>query len=192
MKVEFSKKLLPLIMAGTLSLSLVGCGINEMKTSDYGSDTPKEQPADEDETIADVAEKAVKDEYEKVQGESAVEASITVMMDSFDAVMNATDEYKQTEQYQNDVEKVKQNWYDLRDFVAGDKEINGCTFSELSEPVKEKVLAALEKLSSWAWDKSTDVGAYLKEKVPEWKDTLSEKGAEWLDEMEEKYNEKQR
>ena len=67
----FSKGLLSLILAGTISVTLVGCASNEPKENSDGADTPKEQPNDNvisaSNEIVDNAASAAKNEYDKIK-----------------------------------------------------------------------------------------------------------------------------
>lgn len=202
---QFSKKLLSLILAGSLSMTLVGCASNEASSNESKENT-MEQPEEEIENtsvrgaldnIGEKAGNAINDEYEKVKGDNAVEAAITIMIDGAEKVANATDEFKQTKEYEEAKESVKENFDTLLQFCAGEKEIDGYTIDEVSDKTKEKAKDALhtldayiesnipdykekakEKLEAageWLWDKSTDAGSYLKEK-----------GSQWLDDVEEK------
>ncbi len=198
---KFSNELVSLILAGTLSMTLVGCVSNDTKTDDSGSEIPKEQPNEGVrgalDNVAESAGSAVNDEYEKVKGDNAVEAAITVMIDGAEKVGNATEEYKQTEEYQEAKEQVISNFDTLLGFCFNNKEIDGYTIHDVSDTTKEKAKSALntldgyieknipdykekakeklKKAGDWIWDKSTDAGAYIKDK-----------GSEWLDEVRSK------
>lgn len=194
---KFSKKLFSLVLAGTLSMTLVGCGANEVNNTE-NTNTTNEQPNEEaTNNVVDGVKKTVTDEYDKIQGDNAVEAAITVMIDGAEKVGNATDEFKQTEEYQEAKKELVSNFDTLLGFCFNDQEIDGYTIHDVSDNVKEKAKSALttldgyieknipdykdkakEKLKeagAWLYDKSTDLGAYVKEK-----------GSEWLDEVEEK------
>jgi len=197
---KFSNKLLSFILAGTLSVTLVGCASSDVNTNDNGSDSTKEQPEEEtntQNTPMNGVEKAVTDEYNKVKGDDAVEAAITVMIDGAEKIGNATDEFKQTEEYQEAKEQVVSNFDTLLGFCFNDEEIDGYTIHDVSDATKEKAKSALntldeyieknipdykekakeklEEAGAWLWDKSTDAGAYLKDKGSEWLDDVKEK-----------------
>lgn len=194
---KFSKKLFSLILAGTLSMTLVGCGANEVNTAE-NTNTTNEQPNEEaTNNVVDGVKNAVSDEYDKIQGDNAVEAAITVMIDGAEKVGNATEEFKQTEEYQDAKEQLVSNFDTLLGFCFNDQEIDGYTIHDVSDNVKDKAKSALttldgyieknipdykekakeklEKAGAWLYDKSTDLGAYVKEK-----------GSAWLDDVEEK------
>jgi len=194
---KFSKKLFSLVLAGTLSMTLVGCGANEVNNTE-NTNTTNEQPNEEaTNNVVDGVKKTVTDEYDKIQGDNAVEAAITVMIDGAEKVGNATDEFKQTEEYQEAKKELVSNFDTLLGFCFNDQEIDGYTIHDVSDNVKEKAKSALttldgyieknipdykekakeklEKAGAWLYDKSTDLGAYVKEK-----------GSTWLDDVEEK------
>ena len=194
---KFSKKLFSLVLAGTLSMTLVGCGANEVNNTE-NTNTTNEQPNEEaTNNVVDGVKKTVTDEYDKIQGDNAVEAAITVMIDGAEKVGNATEEFKQTEEYQDAKEQLVSNFDTLLGFCFNDQEIDGYTIHDVSDNVKDKAKSALttldgyieknipdykekakeklEKAGAWLYDKSTDLGAYVKEK-----------GSAWLDDVEEK------
>ena len=194
---KFSKKLFSLVLAGTLSMTLVGCGANEVNNTE-NTNTTNEQPNEEaTNNVVDGVKKTVTDEYDKIQGDNAVEAAITVMIDGAEKVGNAAEEFKQTEEYQDAKEQLVSNFDTLLGFCFNDQEIDGYTIHDVSDNVKEKAKSALttldgyieknipdykekakeklEKAGAWLYDKSTDLGAYVKEK-----------GSTWLDDVEEK------
>ena len=183
---KFSNELVSLILAGTLSMTLVGCVSNDTKTDDSGSEIPKEQPNEGVrgalDNVAESAGSAVNDEYEKVKGDNAVEAAITVMIDGAEKVGNATEEYKQTEEYQEAKEQVISNFDTIHDVSDTTKEKAKSALNTLDGYIeknipdyKEKAKEKLKKAGDWIWDKSTDAGAYIKDK-----------GSEWLDEVRSK------
>lgn len=197
---KVSNKLLLLIMAGTLSMSLVGCASNEVNT-DNNADTPKEQPAEEatngENTVIDSVKDAVNTEYDKIKEDNAVEAAITIMLDGAEKVGNATDEFKGTEGYQEAKEELISNFDTLLGFCFNGEAIDGYTIHDVSDSVKEKAKSALytldgyiernipdykdkakeklEKAGAWIFDKSTDLGA-----------AVVDNGSKWLDEVKEK------
>lgn len=189
-----SKSFLSILLAGTISFTLVGCGVNENKV-DSNNTTNQEQTIEEENTTG--MTNALTDEYEKIKGDDAVEAAITVMIDGVEYLDSAADDVKQSEDYQKAKDGVVSNFDTLLGFLFNGKEINGYTVHDISDTTKQKAKDALytldnyiernipdykdkakeklEKAGAWLWDKSTDLGA-----------TITEKGSQWLDDVKDK------
>lgn len=198
---NISKKMVLMLLAGGISFTLVGCGVNEVKVSDEVS-TTNEQSVD-DVALNTEEKNFIEEEYDKVEGSNAVEAAITIMTDSASELANATDEVKQTESYQKTKEEAMDNFDTIFNFLFNGEEINGYTVNDVSDSTvemakkslgtldsyiesyipeyKEKAKEKLSDAGEWLWDKSTDLGAYV-----------MDKGANWLDDAKEKSEGKQR
>ncbi len=198
---NLSKKMVMMLLAGGLSFTLVGCGVNEVKVSDEAS-TTNEQSVD-DVALNTEEKNFIEEEYDKVEGSNAVEAAITIMTDSASELANATEELKQTESYQKTKEQAMDNFDTIFNFLFNGEEINGYTVNDVSDSTvemakkslgtldsyiesyipeyKEKAKEKLSDAGEWLWDKSTDLGAYV-----------MDKGTNWLDDAKEKSEGKQR
>lgn len=198
---NLSKKMVMMLLAGGLSFTLVGCGVNETKNNDKENIT-NEQSVD-DVAVTTEEKNFIEEEYDKVEGSNAVEAAITIMTDSASELANATDEVKQTESYQKTKEEAMDNFDTIFNFLFNGEEINGYTVNDVSDSTvemakkslgtldsyiesyipeyKEKAKEKLSDAGEWLWDKSTDLGAYV-----------MDKGANWLDDAKEKNEGKQR
>ncbi|MCI9585179.1 MAG: hypothetical protein HFH45_00915 [Bacilli bacterium] len=198
---NLSKKMVMMLLAGGLSFTLVGCGVNETKNSNEENIT-NEQSVD-DVAVSTEEKNFVEKEYDKVEGSNAVEAAITIMTDSASELANATDEVKQTESYQKTKEQAMDNFDTIFNFLFNGEEINGYTINDVSDSTvemaknslgtldsyiesyipeyKEKAKEKLSDAGEWLWDKSTDLGAYV-----------MDKGTNWLDDAKEKSEGKQR
>ncbi|MCI9084773.1 MAG: hypothetical protein HFH46_04085 [Bacilli bacterium] len=198
---NLSKKMVMMLLAGGLSFTLVGCGVNETKNNDKENIT-NEQNVD-DVAVTTEEKNFIEEEYDKVEGSNAVEAAITIMTDSASELANATDEVKQTESYQKTKEEAMDNFDTIFNFLFNGEEINGYTVNDVSDSTvemakkslgtldsyiesyipeyKEKAKEKLSDAGEWLWDKSTDLGAYV-----------MDKGANWLDDAKEKSEGKQR
>lgn len=192
--IKIYKRLFSLLLAGSLSMTLVGCGVSE--TSVNTTSISNEQ-LDEDNNLACDVKNAAMDEYDKIKDSNAVEASITLMTDGALIVDNATDEFKQTSEYQEAKDELISNFDTLLNFCFNGQEINGYTFSDLPESGKEKALSALytldgsieknipdykdkakqklEQFGAFMYDKSTDLGASVKNFASNWIDDVNEK-----------------
>ena len=198
---NLSKKMVMMLLAGGLSFTLVGCGVNETKNSNEENIT-NEQSVD-DVAVSTEEKNFIEEEYDKVEGSNAVEAAITIMTDSASELANATEELKQTESYQKTKEQAMDNFDTIFNFLFNGEEINGYTVNDVSDSTvemakkslgtldsyiesyipeyKEKAKEKLSDAGEWLWDKSTDLGAYV-----------MDKGANWLDDAKEKSEGKQR
>lgn len=190
-----------MLLAGGLSFTLVGCGVNETKNSNEENIT-NEQSVD-DVAVSTEEKNFIEEEYDKVEGSNAVEAAITIMTDSASELANATEELKQTESYQKTKEQAMDNFDTIFNFLFNGEEINGYTVNDVSDSTvemakkslgtldsyiesyipeyKEKAKEKLSDAGEWLWDKSTDLGAYV-----------MDKGTNWLDDAKEKSEGKQR
>jgi len=196
--IKIYKGLFSLLLAGSLSMTLVGCGVNETSTNVNNTDTSKEAPSAENQnTVVDSVKGAVSSEYDKVKDDNAVETAITIMIDGASTVGNATDEFKQTKEYQDAKEELISNFDTLLGFCFNNQEINGYTFSDVSDNTKEKAMSALnilddtiernipdykdkakqklKEFGAMVYDKSTDLGAYVKDLGSRWLDDVNEK-----------------
>lgn len=198
---NLSKKMVMMLLAGGLSFTLVGCGVNETKNSNEENIT-NEQSVD-DVALNTEEKNFIEEEYDKVEGSNAVEAAITIMTDSASELANATEELKQTESYQKTKEQAMDNFDTIFNFLFNGEEINGYTVNDVSDSTvemakkslgtldsyiesyipeyKEKAKEKLSDAGEWLWDKSTDLGAYV-----------MDKGTNWLDDAKEKSEGKQR
>ena len=198
---NLSKKMVMMLLAGGLSFTLVGCGVNETKNSNEENIT-NEQSVD-DVAVSTEEKNFIEEEYDKVEGSNAVEAAITIMTDSASELANATEELKQTESYQKTKEQAMDNFDTIFNFLFNGEEINGYTINDVSDSTvemaknslgtldsyiesyipeyKEKAKEKLSDAGEWLWDKSTDLGAYV-----------MDKGTNWLDDAKEKSEGKQR
>lgn len=198
---NLSKKMVMMLLAGGLSFTLVGCGVNETKNSNEENIT-NEQSVD-DVAVSTEEKNFIEEEYDKVEGSNAVEAAITIMTDSASELANATEELKQTESYQKTKEQAMDNFDTIFNFLFNGEEINGYTVNDVSDSTvemakkslgtldsyiesyipeyKEKAKEKLSDAGEWLWDKSTDLGAYV-----------MDKGTNWLDDAKEKSEGKQR
>ena len=78
--------------------------------------------------------------------DSAVESAINIMLDGADKLNESASKAANSEEVQGHLETSMQNLKDLTDFVFNGSEINGVTFSELSDEGKQKARDALSTL----------------------------------------------
>lgn len=78
--------------------------------------------------------------------DSAAEAAISIMLDGADQLSESASNAANSEEVQGHLETSMQNLKDLTDFIFNGSEINGVTFSELSDEGKQKARDALSTL----------------------------------------------
>ena len=136
--------------------------------------------------------------YEKVMNaDTVVEKSISGTIELASSISNATDEYKQSEQYKEDVERLKTEFNSLVDWLQGKTEIHGYTINDVGSTTiqaakdaisyidgviesyipdyKEKAKEKAAELGDFAWDKATDAGAWVLNKGEEFADEVERK-----------------
>ena len=129
--------------------------------------------------------------------DTVVEKSITGTIELAKSISSATDEYRQTEQYKQDVERLKTEFDTLVNWVLGKTEIDGYTIKDVGNETidlakeaisyideviesyipdyKDKAKEKLSELGDTAWDIATDLGALGYDKAQEFKDDVLEK-----------------
>ena len=154
-----------------LTTSLIGCSNTvENKTESTEITQNTENNKNELEQI---------DEYldAKTQEDSAAEAAISIMLDGAEKLKTSASDAANSEAVQNELANSMQNFKDLSDFIWNGKEINGVTFSELSDEGKDYAMNALNSLD--------DTLEYL---VPDYKerfkDWFTDKAADTLDSLD--------
>lgn len=154
-----------------LTASLIGCSNTvENKTESTEITQNTENNKNELEQI---------DEYldAKTQEDSAAEAAISIMLDGAEKLKTSASDAANSEAVQNELANSMQNFKDLSDFIWNGKEINGVTFSELSDEGKDYAMNALNSLD--------DTLEYL---VPDYKerfkDWFTDKAADTLDSLD--------
>lgn len=130
-------------------------------------------------------------------GDSAAATAIEIMLEEGEKLKDSASDAANSEQVQEELDRSMQNLKDLSDFIFNGSEINGVTFSELSDKGKESAMNALSSLD--------DTVNYLvpdyKERFKDWftdsaakgldtLDSLKDKGLELWDEIKSKRNSK--
>ncbi len=183
-------------LSATLVLS--GCATTEKTdeniSNDVAVETTTEEVIEESNGFVD----AVNDAYEKsMEADTMVQQAITGTMELGKSIVNATDEYRQTETYKEDVARLKTEFDAIVNFLLGKTEINGYTIKDVGSETletakdavsyldgviesyipdyKDKAKEKLSELGNLAWDKATDFGAILYNKGQDFKDEVLEK-----------------
>lgn len=183
------------ICSAAFVITLTSCGTNaENKIQDTGSETITET---QDETVSTEEIETQTEETENTNADSAAESAISLMLDGAEALKDSASESVNSEAFQNELSNSLQNFKDLSDFIFNGAEINGTTFSELSDEGKEYATDALnsldETLEYLVPDYKERFSEWLKDKAADGLDLLSElkdKGLSWLEDVQSRRNTK--
>lgn len=143
----YPKTVLTAICGVAFVATLTSCSGNvaDQKTEDT---TPQEtiesvETQNNEQTNTENNDTAPETQEEK---DSAAEAAISIMLDGADQLSESASNAANSEEVQGHLETSMQNLKDLTDFIFNGSEINGVTFSELSEEGKQKARDALSTL----------------------------------------------
>lgn len=177
-----NKKMYPMYLKGLTAVfsmavasTLIGCqqaNPQNQNTNNQNTETTQEENYSE-----------MKD-YLQTQQEkdTKAEAAISMMLDGVEVLKNKAEESANSEEVQYQLSEAMKNFQVLIDFIFNGGEIDGVTFSELSEDGKESVKNALSTLDNT-----------LNELIPNYKERLKEtltsgaaKGLDALDSLADK------
>ena len=177
-----NKKMYPMYLKGLTAVfsmavasTLIGCqqaNPQNQNTNNQNTETTQEENYSE-----------MKD-YLQTQQEkdTKAEAAISMMLDGAEVLKNKAEESANSEEVQYQLSEAMKNFQVLTDFIFNGGEIDGITFSELSEDGKESVKNALSTLDNT-----------LNELIPNYKERLKEtltsgaaKGLDALDSLADK------
>lgn len=184
----YTKPILTALCSAGFIITLTSCG-NNVATQE--NNEINNQPLTE--TQNDSVENDVL--TEQMQKDSAAEAAISIMIDGANNLKESASESANSEAVQEELARALQNFKDLSDFIFNGSEINGVTFSELSDEGKQAALNALntlddtlnylipdykERFKDWLTDTATDGLDALSE--------LRDEGRAWWDEIQSRRN----
>lgn len=176
------------------------CGISFALVLSSCSGNVAENKVQENETIENTQTEVTSQEENinnQEEKDSAATTAIEIMLEEGEKLKDSASNAANSEQVQEELDRSMQNLKDLTDFVFNGSEINGVTFSELSDKGKESAMNALSSLD--------DTINYLvpdyKERFKDWftdsaakgldaLDSLKDKGLELWDEIKSKRNSK--
>ena len=177
-----NKKMYPMYLKGLTAVfsmavasTLIGCqqaNPQNQNTNNQNTETTQEENYSE-----------MKD-YLQTQQEkdTKAEAAISMMLDGVEVLKNKAEESANSEEVQYQLSEAMKNFQVLTNFIFNGGEIDGITFSELSEEGKENVKNALSTLDNT-----------LNELIPNYKERLKEtltsgaaKGLDALDSLADK------
>lgn len=143
----YPKTILTAICGVAFVATLTSCSSNvtEQKVENTTTQESIEQneTQNNEQTNIETLDTTVETQEEK---DSAVESAINIMLDGADKLNESASKAANSEEVQGHLETSMQNLKDLTDFVFNGSEINGVTFSELSDEGKQKARDALSTL----------------------------------------------
>ena len=176
-----NKKLYPMYMKGltaiftvALSITLIGC--QTTKTENTEPQTTETQNTDS--TTNEI------NEYleSQMQKDTQAEAAISIMLDGAESLKESASESANSEEVQSELSKAMDNFKVLSDFIFNGGEIDGVTFSELSDEGKESAKKALNSLDNTI----NELVPNYKERFKEWFTDSAAKGLDALDSLKDK------
>lgn len=143
----YPKTVLTAICGVAFVTTLTACGSNVavQKTEDTNSQESIEsvETQNNEQTNTENIDTTLETQEEK---DSAVETAIGIMLDGANQLNESASNAANSEEVQRHLETSMQNLKDLTDFIFNGSEINGVTFSELSDEGKQKAIDALNTL----------------------------------------------
>ena len=143
----YPKTVLAAICGVAFVTTLTACSSNVavQKTEDTNSQESIEsvETQNNEQTNTENIDTTLETQEEK---DSAVETAIGIMLDEADQLSESASNAANSEEVQGHLATSMQNLKDLTDFIFNGSEINGVTFSELSDEGKQKAIDALNTL----------------------------------------------
>ncbi len=143
----YPKTVLTAICGVAFVTTLTACSSNVavQKTEDTNSQESIEsvETQNNEQTNTENIDTTLETQEEK---DSAVETAIGIMLDGANQLNESASNAANSEEVQRHLETSMQNLKDLTDFIFNGSEINGVTFSELSDEGKQKAIDALNTL----------------------------------------------
>ena len=177
-----NKKLYPMYMKGltaifgiALASTLIGCQTTKTENNETQNN---ETIQNTDSTTNEI------NEYleSQMQKDTQAEAAISMMLDGANALKESASESANSEEVQSELSKSIDNFKVLSDFIFNGGEIDGVTFSELSDEGKENAKNALNSLDNTI----NELVPNYKERFKEWFTDSAAKGLDALDSLKDK------
>lgn len=141
----YPKTILTAICGVAFVVTLTSCSgnVNEQKIEDTTSQETIENVETQNNEQTNTESTNLETQEEK---DSAAEEAISIMLDGANQLNESASNAANSEEVQRHLETSMQNLKDLTDFIFNGSEINGVTFSELSDEGKQKARDALSTL----------------------------------------------
>ena len=181
-----NKKLYPTYMKGltaifsvALASTLIGC--QATKDEPQNTEITQNTENNQDSNYSEI------EEYLQTQKEkdTQAEAAISIMLDGAEQLKESASESANSEAVQNELSNAMENFKVLSDFIFNGGEIDGVTFSELSDEGKETAKNALNSLDNTI----DELVPNYKERFKDWFTDSAAKGLDALDSLKDKGSE---
>lgn len=174
------------IFTVAVATTLIGCQTDKTAETQNTEITQNAETDNNTETQNNEIENNTDDikEYlsQQKDKDTAAEAAISIMLDGANKLKEDATESANSENVQNELSKAMDNFQVLSDFIFNGGEIDGVTFSELSDEGKEKAKNALSSLDNTI----NELVPNYKERFKEWFTDKAAKGLDSLDNLKEK------
>lgn len=186
-----NKKLYPMYLKSLTAVfgmavasTLIGC--QATNTQNQTTDTQTTETSQDAQTNNDSNYNDVKD-YLQTQQEkdTEAEAAISIMLDGAEKLKDSASDAANSEEVKQQLSHAMDNFKVLSDFIFNGGEIDGVTFSELSDEGKENAKNALNSLDNTL----NELIPNYKERFKEWFTDNAAKGLDALDSLKDKGSE---
>lgn len=186
-----NKKLYPMYLKSLTAVfgmavasTLIGC--QATNTQNQTTDTQTTETSQDAQTNTDSNYNNVKD-YLQTQQEkdTEAEAAISIMLDGAEKLKDSASDAANSEEVKQQLSHAMDNFKVLSDFIFNGGEIDGVTFSELSDEGKENAKNALNSLDNTL----NELIPNYKERFKEWFTDNAAKGLDALDSLKDKGSE---
>lgn len=186
-----NKKLYPMYLKSLTAVfgmavasTLIGC--QATNTQNQTTDTQTTETSQDAQTNTDSNYNDVKD-YLQTQQEkdTEAEAAISIMLDGAEKLKDSVSDAANSEEVKQQLSHAMDNFKVLSDFIFNGGEIDGVTFSELSDEGKENAKNALNSLDNTL----NELIPNYKERFKEWFTDNAAKGLDALDSLKDKGSE---
>lgn len=186
-----NKKLYPMYLKSLTAVfgmavasTLIGC--QATNTQNQTTDTQTTETSQDAQTNTDSNYNDVKD-YLQTQQEkdTEAEAAISIMLDGAEKLKDSASDAANSEEVKQQLSHAMDNFKVLSDFIFNGGEIDGVTFSELSDEGKENAKNALNSLDNTL----NELIPNYKERFKEWFTDNAAKGLDALDSLKDKGSE---
>ena len=186
-----NKKLYPMYLKSLTAVfgmavasTLIGC--QATNTKNQTTDTQTTETSQDAQTNTDSNYNDVKDYLQtKQEKDTEAEAAISIMLDGAEKLKDSASDAANSEEVKQQLSHAMDNFKVLSDFIFNGGEIDGVTFSELSDEGKENAKNALNSLDNTL----NELIPNYKERFKEWFTDNAAKGLDALDSLKDKGSE---
>ena len=186
-----NKKLYPMYLKSLTAVfvmavasTLIAC--QATNTQNQTTDTQTTETSQDAQTNTDSNYNDVKDYLQtKQEKDTEAEAAISIMLDGAEKLKDSASDAANSEEVKQQLSHAMDNFKVLSDFIFNGGEIDGVTFSELSDEGKENAKNALNSLDNTL----NELIPNYKERFKEWFTDNAAKGLDALDSLKDKGSE---